>query len=103
MRDLRRSPFYRVLHRPNLFLGGERNLVMFTLLVCAGIAVASLNVWTAVIGTVIWFSCIGLFRQMAKHDPYLSRVYIRHKKYQTYYAPNSRVARTDWLLRESKK
>jgi type IV secretory pathway TrbD component len=92
---LERLPFYRVLHRPNLFLGGERELVMFTALVCAGFAISSQTIWAAVLGLAVWMLCIGFFRQMAKFDPHLSRVYLRHLRYQSYYAPRSRPARLD--------
>jgi type IV secretory pathway TrbD component len=95
MSNLRRSPFHRVLHRPNLFLGGERNLVMSTLVICGGFAISSQSWWAAGIAAVVWFVTIGCFRQMAKIDPYLSNIYLRHIKYQSYYAPRSRPARID--------
>ncbi len=93
--ELEKVPFHRVLHRPHLFLGGERELVMFTALVCAGFAVSSQTVWAALLSLAIWMLCIGFFRQMAKFDPHLSRIYLRHLKYQSYYPPRSRPARLD--------
>jgi type IV secretion system protein TrbD len=101
--SLRRTQFYRVLHRPNLFLGGERQLVMFTLLICVAFGLTSMNLVIILVSAGIWILCIGLFRKMAQVDPCLSRVYIRHKKYQKYYPPNSRPARVDSLLRENRK
>ena len=95
MTGLRRSEFHRVLHRPNLFLGGERELVMFTALVCGGFVLSSQNGLASLIGISIWLVCIGFFRQMAKADPYMTRVYLRHIRYQSYYAPRSRPARLD--------
>jgi type IV secretion system protein VirB3 len=92
---LERAPLHRVLHRPHLFLGGERELVMFTALVCAGFAISSQTVWAAGLALIVWGVCIGFFRQMAKADPFLSRVYLRHLKYQSYYPPRSRPARLD--------
>lgn len=92
---LRRSEFHRVLHRPNLFLGGERELVMFTALVCSGFVISSQNLVATVLGISIWLVCIGFFRRMAKSDPYLSRVYLRHIRYPHYYPPRSRPARQD--------
>ena len=93
--ELERVSLHRVLHRPHLFLGGERELVMFTALVCAGFAVSSQTVWAALLGLLIWCLCIGFFRQMAKFDPHLRRIYLRHLKYQSYYPPRSRPARMD--------
>lgn len=90
MSQLRRTPFYRALHRPNLFLGGERELVMFTALVCVGLIISSQNWIVTGICVALWCICIGFFRLMAKKDPYMSRVYLRHIKYKTYYPARSR-------------
>ncbi len=90
MSQLRRTPFYRAFHRANLFLGGERKLVMFTALVCAGLIISSQSWWVTGICAVLWVVFLGLFRQMAKKDPYLSQVYLRHIQYQSYYPPKPR-------------
>jgi type IV secretion system protein TrbD len=44
---LRRTPIYRALHRPNLFFGGERELVLITAILCAGVGVSSLTIFGA--------------------------------------------------------
>ena len=41
--SLRRTPFRRVLHRPNLFLGGERELTLSTAVVAVALAVTGQN------------------------------------------------------------
>lgn len=87
---LRRTPLPRALHRPNLLLGGERELVLFTALLAGGLAVTAVNAVAAVVATVVWFGCIGLLRRMAKADPRLSRVYLRHLRYRPYYPARSR-------------
>jgi type IV secretory pathway TrbD component len=93
MSELRFTPVYRVLWRPNLFMGGERELVLVTAIVCAGVAVSALNVVAAAVGLGVWLSLIGLFRTMAKADPQMSRVYLRQLQYKLYYAARSRAAR----------
>jgi type IV secretion system protein VirB3 len=89
MSGLRYTPFYRALHRPNLFLGGERELVMSTGVLCSGLVVSSQNWPATIVGISIWCVSVGIFRMMAKIDPYLVRVYLRHLKYQNYYSPRS--------------
>jgi type IV secretory pathway TrbD component len=91
--SLRRTPFFRVLHRPRLFLGGEREPTMMMAIVAAGLAVSGQNVVTLIVAAVLWFGCIGVFRQVAKSDPQMSRVYMRQLKYRGYYAPRSRPYR----------
>ncbi len=93
MSELRRTALYRALHRPNLFLGGEREPVMMTAIVCAGLAVSSLNLIAITIGIVLWLVLIGIFRMMAKADPYMSRVYLRQLNYSAYFPARSRASR----------
>ena len=92
--SLRHSPLHRVLHRPNLFLGGERELVMGTALVCGGFTISSLSLGSALMGMTLWLVMLGLYRQMAKYDPMLTRVYLRHIRYQSYYPAHARTNRT---------
>jgi type IV secretion system protein TrbD len=93
--DLRLTPFYRALHRPNLFLGGEREPVMCIGIISGGLIISSQNWPATVVGLCVWFLSLAIFRLMGKIDPYLVRVYLRHLKYQNYYAPRSTPWRQD--------
>ena len=92
---LRRLPFYRVLHRPNLFLGGEREPALVTAIVAGGLAASGMNAVSLLIGAIVWFACIPLLRWMAKVDPYMTRIYLRQLPYRGYYPARSRPFRTD--------
>jgi type IV secretion system protein TrbD len=91
--SLRRTPFFRVLHRPRLFLGGEREPTLMMAIVAAGLAVSGQNLVTLIVAAILWFGYIGIFRQVAKADPQMSRVYLRQLKYRGYYPPRSRPYR----------
>ena len=93
MAELRQTPLYRALHRPNLFLGGERELVLVTAIVCGGVAVSALNLVATTIGVGVCLVVIALLRLMAKADPQMSRVYLRQIGYRPYYPPRSRPER----------
>jgi type IV secretion system protein VirB3 len=95
MGELRRTAIHRALYRPNLFLGGERELVMITAVVCTGLPVSSLNLIAAVVGLGLWILLTGIFRMMAKADPYMSRIYRRQLQYAGYYPARSRASRLD--------
>jgi type IV secretion system protein VirB3 len=84
-----------VLHRPNLFLGGEREPALMTLIVAGGLAVSGMNMVSFVVGAALWFTAIPVLRWMAKTDPHLSRVYLRHIRYRGYYPARSRPYRTE--------
>ncbi|MBN8477333.1 MAG: conjugal transfer protein TrbD [Burkholderiales bacterium] len=92
--QLRRTIVHRALHRPNLLMGGERELVMFSLLISGGLIVSALNLPALVFGTVFWGLTIGILRKMGKADPYLSTVYRRQLRYAPYYPPRSTPFRT---------
>lgn len=90
MSGLRRTPLHRALHRPNLILGGERELVLFTALLAGALVGVALSPIAIAVGAAVWFGCVGLLRRMAKADPQMSRVYLRQLKYRPYYPARSR-------------
>lgn len=62
-------------------------------IIAAGLAVSGQNLVAFTVAAVLWFVCIGVFRQVAKADPQMSRVYLRQLGYQGYYPPRSRPYR----------
>ncbi len=95
MSEPRRTEIYRALHRPNLFLGGERELVLLTAVICAGLPVSSLNLVAAAIGFGLWTFLIAILRMMGKADPFMSKIYLRQLNYAAYYPARSRASRPD--------
>jgi type IV secretory pathway TrbD component len=92
---LRRTPFYRVLYRPPLILGGEREPVLITLVIAVGLMMSGFNLVSLMVAAILWFGGIAAFRLMAKHDPYMTSVYRRQLTYRAHYSPRSRPARTE--------
>ncbi|MFI3270754.1 MAG: conjugal transfer protein TrbD [Pseudomonadota bacterium] len=86
---LRTVPIHASMNRANLFMGGDRELVMFSgLLACA--LVFSAQTWIATLyGGLLWFGALFVLRLMAKSDPFLRHVYLRHRMYQRYYSARS--------------
>lgn len=86
---LRTIPIRRSGNRHNLFMGGDRELVMFSGLL-AGALVFSAQEWKATIfGVILWFTALYLLRLMAKSDPRMRSVYMRHRRYKAYYPARS--------------
>jgi len=86
---LRSVPVRRAGNRHNLFMGGDRELVMFTGLVAFAL-IFSAQDWRATgFGVFLWIAALFLFRLMAKADPLLRHVYMRHRLYPPYYPPRS--------------
>lgn len=91
--DLRITPIRRALHRPQQIWGGERELMLFSMLIAAALIIVSLNFFSVVVGLIFWMLCAYSLRKMAKADPIMSKVYMRQIKYRNYYRPYSRPTR----------
>jgi type IV secretion system protein TrbD len=88
MRELRRVPIYRALHRPNLFAGGERRLSLTALLFCALIGISNLgSPLTWGIAVLVYSVTMFFLRKLAAKDPSFSYVFLRQISYQPYYPP----------------
>lgn len=86
---LARSRIHRALSRPNLLMGADRELVLVTGLAAAISAFVVLTWFSVLFGIAIWIGVVAALRMMAKADPMMRKVYIRHVGYRTSYRPTS--------------
>jgi type IV secretion system protein VirB3 len=86
---LARSRIHRALSRPNLLLGADRELVLLTGLAAAILIFVVLTWYAALFGIAIWVVVVAALRMMAKADPMMRRVYVRHIGYCPSYRPTS--------------
>ena len=80
---LRRTPFYRVLYRPPLFLGGEREPVLAARASPARLMVYGFNLVPMIVAVFLWLGGITAFRLMAKADPFMTKIYTRQWSYKS--------------------
>ena len=92
----RAIPLHRALIRPILVLGAERELVLSTALVAAGLIFSVHQWWSAVIGAGLWLLGLAALQQMARNDPLLSQVLARHLHYQRGYPARATPFGKDW-------
>jgi len=86
---LRTIPIHRVGNRENLFMGGDRELIMVSG-VMAFIWIFHGKSWaTTLAGLILWFLTLYIFRLIAKSDPKMRWVYLRHRGYKNYYPARS--------------
>lgn len=90
--NLETNRIHRALSRPNLLMGADRELVLVTGLAAIILIFVVLTVYSALIGIAIWVAIVGLLRRMAKADPMMRRIYLRHLRYRSYY----RATSTPW-------
>ena len=86
---LRTIPIRRAGNRHNLFMGGDRELVMFAGVMAFALVFSAQDSRATVFGVLLWVGALYLFRLMAKADPKLRHVYLRHRRYREYYGPRS--------------
>jgi type IV secretion system protein VirB3 len=76
-------------NRPNLMLGGDRELVLITMMIAAGLAFSLATVWGIGLAIVYWIASIALLQRMGKADPLLRKIYFRHIRYLSFYSAKS--------------
>jgi type IV secretory pathway TrbD component len=80
---------YQSANRPNLLLGADRELVLVTVMVAGGLAFSLATWWGVGVAVAVWIGSIGVLQRMAKVDPLLRRVYLRHIRYAGFYRAKS--------------
>jgi type IV secretion system protein TrbD len=86
---LRTIPIRRAGNRTNLFMGGDRELVLFTGLIAFALIFSAQELRSTIFGVVLWTLSLSIFRIMAKADPKMRFVYLRSRKYKKYYPARS--------------
>lgn len=92
---LRTIPIRRVGARHNLFMGGDRELVMMAGVLAFALIFEAQELRATVVGLVLWFGALFACRRMAKADPQMRPVYMRHRRYRPYYPARSTPFRTN--------
>jgi type IV secretory pathway TrbD component len=72
---------HKSLHRPQLFLGVDRDMAMYTILISIMTAAGGYNLVSLLVGIVFFFVTFRYLRIWAKKDPLLRRVFIRYVRY----------------------
>jgi len=86
---LRTIPIHRVGNRANLLMGADRELLMFSGLLVAALIFSALKIETTVFGIALWFGSLFALRLMARADPMMRHIYLRHRQYKSYYPARS--------------
>ena len=83
------SPIHRALSRPNHLMGADRELVLLTGLATVILIFVVLTWFSVLLGIAIWIAVVGILRIMAKADPMMRQIYLRHIGYRPTYRPTS--------------
>lgn len=87
--NLRTVPIHACAHRDNLFMGGDREMVMFSGVLSSALVFTGMDWIATIYGVFLWIFSVFVFRLMAKSDPKMRLVYLRHIRYQKFYQAHS--------------
>ena len=80
---------HQSVNRPNLLLGGDRELVLVMIMIAAGLAFSLASWWGVGLAAVLWIGSMAALQRMGKADPLLRSVYLRHIRYVDFYPAKS--------------
>lgn len=86
---MRAIPIHKAGNRENLFMGGDRELVMFAGLLSMALIFSAQELRATMFGIALWFGALFALRALAKADPKMRHVYLRSRQYTSYYPARS--------------
>ena len=78
----REITIHQSANRPNQILGGDRELVLVSVLVAVSLAFSLASLWGVALSIGFWISAVAVFQRMGKADPMMRHVYMRHIRYR---------------------
>lgn len=81
-------------NRPNQILGGDRELVLVSVLIAVSLAFSLASFWGIAVSIGFWIGAVAVLQRMGKADPMLRQIYMRHIRYRPFYPAKSGVLST---------
>lgn len=85
----REMVIYQSANRPNLLLGGDRELVLVMAMIAGGLGFSLATWWGTGLAVLLWLGSVAALQRMGKADPLLRPVYLRHIRYCAFYSAKS--------------
>ena len=83
--DLNVHSVYKIGTRTALIMGCERNLLIMTITLAITVGFSLQSLLGIVLAVGFFVFMLGILRKMAKVDPFLSQIYIRHIHFKKSY------------------
>ena len=78
-------------NRPNLILGGDRELVLVMIIIACALAFSLASWWGVLLSASLWIASVAVLQKMGKADPLMRQVYMRHIRYRPFYSAKSQI------------
>jgi type IV secretory pathway TrbD component len=75
------EPIHKSLHRPQFFLGVDRELCMYSILIAVIVAAGGYNLISLFSGIFFWLLSIRYLRLWAKKDPQMRDVFLNYIRF----------------------
>ena len=85
----REITIHQSANRPNQILGGDRELVLVSILIAVSLAFSLATWWGIALSVLFWVGSVAVFQRMGKADPMMRQVYLRHIRYRPFYPAKS--------------
>ena len=92
MQAPRETAFHPSINRPNLLMGGDRELVLGAAMISALFIFSLMTWWSILIGVAFWPTATSMLARLAKVDPMMRDVATRSLQYKAYYPAKSRLS-----------
>ncbi len=76
-------------NRPNQLMGGDRELVLVSLLTSVALAFSLASWWGLGVSVAWYVGAMAVLKRTGKADPLLRQVYMRHIRYRPFYPAKS--------------
>ena len=86
---LRTKPLYRIGHKPNYFLGGDREVVLLFGTLGFSLMIQGETLVSRLVGVGLWVFGLYWARAMVKRDPLWRHVWQRRRSYAQLYLARS--------------
>lgn len=90
---MRTIPIHQSLHRHHHVMGAEREIALSISLIAMLVGIGGMTWLSGFVAILFYVVGIVVARRMAKADPIMSRVWMRHIKQQLYYPAKSGIWR----------
>jgi len=85
----RENIIHQSANRPNQLMGGDRELVLVSLLTSVALAFSLASWWGLGVSVAWYVGAMAVLKRMGKADPLLRQVYMRHIRYRPFYPAKS--------------
>src|SRR5215471_19926082 len=83
------TPMHASVNRPQLLMGGDRELVLLAGLLCGVMGVSVMTIMSFFIAGVSFGAIVMVLARLGKADPLMRKVYSRHIRYRDFYPAKS--------------